>query len=501
MPERVLVVGAGIAGLCVALALAPTGRLVTLLDRDPPPPPDPDLAFVEWKRQGVAQLRHSHAFVARLRNILRDHHPGLLSELLAAGANEIPFEALLTDVHRRTYAPRPEDADLVALACRRTTLEVVMRRYVERLPGVEIRVGADVAQFLVERPDLGPPVVAGVSLAGADGQRHVLGDIVIDAGGRASQAFEQLREIGAGGAEEHEPAGVLYFTRHYRLLDGAAPPPRGRAPTTGDLGYLKFGLFPADHGYFSITLCLSELDHDLRRAVTDPQTFDAICRRMPGLAPWVDDRIAVGLGRVRGMGGLQSLWRDHVRGEQSDALGFFAVGDALIQTNPLYGRGCAFAAVQAYLLRDALDASDDPAERAITYARAVRHRLRPFYVAMRAQDRAAMRRARRKMSGSASRGLLGSVTRSLVEHGVGVAVRSDPEVLRDALRAFHMLDPPDAWLRRPANIASILGAWARGPARNADAYPDRPGPTRTELIRALGAGPSQGGEIEGAAPT
>ena len=36
--EEVVVVGAGIAGLCVALALAPTGRRVTLLERDPPPP-------------------------------------------------------------------------------------------------------------------------------------------------------------------------------------------------------------------------------------------------------------------------------------------------------------------------------------------------------------------------------------------------------------------------------------------------------------------------------
>ena len=38
MAERVLVIGAGMAGLWTALALRPTGREVVLLERDPPPP-------------------------------------------------------------------------------------------------------------------------------------------------------------------------------------------------------------------------------------------------------------------------------------------------------------------------------------------------------------------------------------------------------------------------------------------------------------------------------
>ena len=38
MSEEVVVIGAGIAGLCTALALGPTGRSVTLLERDGPPP-------------------------------------------------------------------------------------------------------------------------------------------------------------------------------------------------------------------------------------------------------------------------------------------------------------------------------------------------------------------------------------------------------------------------------------------------------------------------------
>ena len=70
--EAVLVIGAGIAGLCTALALGPTGRQVTLLERDDGPPSgDPDAAFRDWNRRGVGHLRQSHAFLARLGKIIR----------------------------------------------------------------------------------------------------------------------------------------------------------------------------------------------------------------------------------------------------------------------------------------------------------------------------------------------------------------------------------------------------------------------------------------------
>src|ERR1700744_1790933 len=152
MSERVLVIGAGMAGLWAALALAPTGRDVILLERDPPPPEGgADEVFDSWARRGVGHLRHSHAFLARLRLIIRDQHPQLLEELLAAGCRDLGFEGGLTDIHRRSYTPEPVDRDLAVLTSRRTTLELIMRRYVERQPNVTIRSGAFVKALLVTR--------------------------------------------------------------------------------------------------------------------------------------------------------------------------------------------------------------------------------------------------------------------------------------------------------------------------------------------------------------
>ena len=67
------------------------------VERDATPlPADPDAAFW-WDRRGAPQVRHSHAFLARLRNLLRDRHPDVLAALLDAGATELRFAEGMPD--------------------------------------------------------------------------------------------------------------------------------------------------------------------------------------------------------------------------------------------------------------------------------------------------------------------------------------------------------------------------------------------------------------------
>jgi 2-polyprenyl-6-methoxyphenol hydroxylase-like FAD-dependent oxidoreductase len=485
MSEQVLVIGAGMAGLWSALALAPTGRQVTLLERDPPPPEGgPDEAFETWTRRGVGHLRHSHAFLARLRLLIRDEHPELLAELLAAGCRDLGFEDGLTDIHRRNYAPDPMDRDLAVLTSRRTTLELIMRRYVERQPNVTIRSGVFVKALRVTPG--ATPAVTGLVVEARGEDHDLAADLVVDAAGRTSGALEQLREAGAAIPEESEGCGILYFTRHYRLNPGVAEPERGKSPLTGDLEYLKFGVFPGDNGCFSITLCVPEIEEELRKKIVDPATFDAACARLPGLAPWVDAATSTPISRVFGMGDLQSHWRDFAPAGKAAVLGYFPVGDSLVRSNPLYGRGCSFAAVSAHLLRDALQTFEDPAARLAAYRRRIGLELRPYYDVMRDADRSAVRRARQALTPGFQPSLRSRITRRFLEDGVAIAVRSDVELLRAALRGFHMLEDPQAWLKRPKNLAKVMGYWARGRARNAEAYRPRGGPERAEMLHGLG---------------
>jgi 2-polyprenyl-6-methoxyphenol hydroxylase-like FAD-dependent oxidoreductase len=485
MPEKVLVIGAGMAGLWTALALAPTGREVVLLERDPAPPPGgADAAFADWTRRGVGQLRHSHAFLARLRNLIRDEHPALLADLLAEGCRELPFEDGLTSIHRRTYRPEPVDRDLVILTSRRTTLELVIRRYVERLPNVSLLSETFVKDLRIEPG--GPPRVTGVRLQAG---RELDADLVVDAAGRTTDFPDALRAAGAAIPQESEPSGVVYFTRHYRLRPGQDEPPRGKVPATGDLDYLKFGVFPGDNGCFSVTLCLPEVEEELRRAIVRPEVFDTICHALPGVAPWIDDARSQATSKVFGMGDLQSRWNDFAPGGRAGVLGYFAVGDSLARTNPLYGRGCSFAAVSATALREALEASADPAERLVRYQARANEELRPYYDVMRDADRTAMRRARQAMTPGARPGLRQRLTKRFLDDGVTIAIRSDPDLMRAFLRGFHMLEHPQAWLKRPRNLAKVLGYWARGRKANAEAYRPPGGPGRREMLERLGLAP------------
>jgi 2-polyprenyl-6-methoxyphenol hydroxylase-like FAD-dependent oxidoreductase len=392
---RVAVIGAGMAGLFVALALAPGGREITLYERDPPPPDGgPDAAFDHWARRGVGHLRHSHGFLARLRGLLASEHPALMAELIEAGARDISFADSIPEAAQRRYRPRPEDADLAAFVSRRTTIELTMRRHVERLPNVALKTGIFVRAPIFERR--GDAVVAvGLAIEDADGPREIRSDLVVDAGGRTSAAIETLGEAGVVVPEEREPCAILYFTRFYRLREGQDEPPRGAHGGTGDLGYLKFGVFRADLRTFSITIAVPEVEESLRAAIINPETFERVCQLLPGIAPWTDPARAEPISRVFGMGDLASHWREFAPDGAASVLNYFPIGDALVRTNPLYGRGCTFAGVEAHLLRDVLAETDDPARRLARYSLRVREELRAFYDDMAAQDRSAARRALR----------------------------------------------------------------------------------------------------------
>ena len=487
MREKVLVIGAGIGGLCTALMLAPSGREIVMIERDGPlDTTDPDELFRNWKRNGVAHLRQSHAFLARLRVIMKAEHPALIDQLLANGVRELPFDIWLTEQQEEGYLPEPEDEELTIITSRRTTLEMTMRRYVETLPNVKLMSGFRVERLLTRKRDDGILEVNGVE-GMLDGESISLAaDIVVDCSGKGGRGIKQLMDEGARIAEESESAGILYFTRHYRLLPGQAEPDRKtNTPASGDLGYLKFGVFPGDNGNFSITLAIPEVELELRQAIVDQEIFHGITLNLPGLLPWTNATRSEPTGKVIGMGDLVSRWRDMVVDGKAAAYGYFALGDTLVRTNPLYGRGCSFAAVGAQSLRKVLDTHSDPDARALAFHEAIRQELRPFYLNQRTQDRAAIKEAHRALTPGQKQRLRARLTKSFVKDGIEIAIRSDTRLLRAALRGFHMLEHPDAWLKRPRNLAGVLYYWARGKKRNAAAYRPVPGPQREAMLRSL----------------
>jgi hypothetical protein len=287
--------------------------------------------------------------------------------------------------------------------------------------------------------------------------------------------------------EEESPAGILYFTRHYRLRDGAEEPARDGTPGAGDLGYIKFGVFPADNRHFSVTLAVPEIETGLRLAIVRPETFDAICAEIPGCARWIQPDRAEAASCVFAMGNLKSVWRRYVSGGTPQALGFFALGDAAVRTNPLYGRGCSAGIVHAHVLRETLDVSGNPRTRALIFDTDTRKALRPFYDAMVRQDTQAIRRAEHERDPDYRPRLRARMMKSFIEDAIAPATRGDIAILRAFSRTFHMIEDPNDWWKDPSTLAGIVRFWAMPKSRKQvqGFYPPKFGPERAEMLAKL----------------
>ena len=483
---RIVVVGAGVAGLGTALSLGRAGHEVTVLERDSTPlPADPHAAF-EWDRRGAPQVRHSHAFLARLRNLLRDRHPDVLDLLLEAGATELRFvdDLPVTILDR---AARPGDEDLVALACRRTTFEWVLRRAALASPGVRLLDGV-VAEGLTATDDpSGLRRVTGVLLA--DG-RAIDADLVVLAGGRRGNIPSWFAAIGARPVpEDDEDTGIVYWSRFYRLL---GPAPQSEGPIGADLGYLKFAVFQGDNGTFSVTLATGNDDRELR-ALSSPERFDRAAAAMDPIAPWLAPGVSEPITGVHPMAQLRNRIRRFVADGRPAALGVVAVGDAHTCTNPLYGRGCSLAMVHAEVLADALAEHGHPTEAFhLAFEAATAVEIEPWYKASVNQDRMQRAEAARQRAEAEGTAPPADDTdpdaqqrqfmRSVLREGLFPALRTDAGVFRAFLRGFNLLEAPEALIQDQEVMAKVLDAWQTRDERE----PDAPlGPDRATLLALL----------------
>ncbi|MEQ8483343.1 MAG: FAD-dependent oxidoreductase [Pseudomonadales bacterium] len=487
MGRHVVVVGGGIAGMCTALALARRDFRVTVVERDcAPPAGDADRAFFEWQRRGAAQFRHPHAFLGLMCNLLQDNYPDLLQAFYAAGARRLDFKDMLSAELAGRYRPAPGDERLWVLLCRRATIETVLRRYVERFPSIRIIDGVHI-DGLVTGQASGKLSVRGVRIRRDAVDRYgdaILGDVVVDASGRTTRFPRWLAELGVTVPEENDDAEIVYYTRHYRLRDGVGEPSReSKDRGAGDLGYLKYGVFPGDNGNFAIIVCVHRAERELHQAVTDGDRFDRICRSIPGLAPWVAEDAAEPTTEPFGIGDIRAVWRHYVVDGQPLVHHLFAVGDAALRTNPLYGRGCSTGILHAHLLAEVLSASEDAHERALAFDARTEADLRPIFQASLSEDRNGIRRALAAAEGRLLEAPDTWQKRFALAFGdaLAAAARYNLRVMRGMLRTVNLLEKPGGFLEDRRTRLIVFLYMLRGRRRNAQARHQR-GPSRAEML-------------------
>jgi len=366
--DRVVVAGGSIGGLATALALGRLGHAVTVVERDPLAEFDDAESAFAAERLGAPQAHQTHGFLARLTVVLRERFPDVLDVLRAAGAETMTLTRSLGD-------PEPGDEDLNTLIVRRTTFEWALRDAVRREPHVTYRPGTGVTGLVWGEGPSDRPHVRGARLS--DGS-EVPGTVVACTG-RRGPLPAWLSEPGVVLAEDVADTHIIYLTRWYRRtadVDVEVDPRLG-----GDFGYLKYLAVPCDGSTFSVTLAVRSTDTELRTVLSRPDAFERACRVLPGPDTFFSANVMEPIGPVRPMGGLINRLR-HFTGDDGLPLvtGLHAVGDAHTCTNPMYGRGCALAFVQATLLADAFAAHpDDPLRRGQAYEAKSAQEVEPWF--------------------------------------------------------------------------------------------------------------------------
>ncbi len=319
---RVAIVGAGPTGLYTSLALARRGHAVAVVDRDTGPAADG-----QWRRAGVMQFHHPHAFRSQVADALQAEAPDVLDALLAAGAEPARF---------------PDQPDrLIGLRCRRLTFERVLRAAVVAEPGVTLRHG-HAEEVLTERGR-----AVGLRVDG----RRMDADLVLDASGRAGRLGRGLRAPGEG-----RDCGIAYVSRQYVLRAGAEPGPMQSPIASAAIypGYLTI-VFPHDNGVFSAMIGRSTLDRSLV-GLRENAAYEAAAAAIPLLAEWTDPRRSRPFTDVLPGGRLYNSYCGQL--DEAGAVpvpGLVFVGDAVCTTNPAAGRGVTTSLLQARRLLELLD--------------------------------------------------------------------------------------------------------------------------------------------------
>ncbi|SFJ76631.1 FAD-dependent oxidoreductase [Streptomyces pini] len=441
--SHAVVIGAGLAGLTAARALADAYERVTVLDRDTlPAEPAP--------RRGVPQSRQLHVLLARGAQALEELFPGFLEELLAAGATRADTQG---EAHWYLdgHLLRPAHSGVISYGASRPQVEHHVRARVAALPGVTIREGTEVLGP-VTTPDRGRVTGIRVRPRAKDTkdtketeEETIPADLLVDASGRGSRAPVWLEELGYPRPRQTRVrADVVYVTRHFRRephhiggRSGVALVPFPGLPRGGAIvseredrfAVVLFGLLgeepPADEAgmlAYAESLPGPDVAEVLRTA--EPLN-EPVRMRYPASARHHYEKLDRHLG------------------------GFLVTGDALCSFNPTYGQGMTAAAQQAIVLRALLARDRDTGGLPRRFFRAAAKVVdTPWLLAAGGDLRFPEAEGRR---GPAD----GLLDRYLTRYRA--AASADPVLGRTFLSVAHMLQPPTR-LMSPGHVLRVLRA-------------------------------------------
>lgn len=435
---RVVVIGASLAGLFAAAAVAQAGHEVVVLERD-------RLTDTPTPRPGVPQGEQPHVFLLRGLLAAEDLLPGLRADLESQGA--VPFDsARLAWLGEQGWLPVGESGfEIISLT--RPLFEQVVRRRVLELDGVQLL--DDTRVKGLRRNDLpGQPrwcVETSVTGEGVDVTGEGIdGDLVIDASGRGSRLPVWLADLGISTprVSEIDPR-TGYATRVYSTgphLDGLSGILLQSTPDTPVGGMA----FPVENGRWLV----AALGRGEQRPPRDISGFEAFLHRLPETA------VADFADRCTPCGDVELFRQTENRRYHYERLrdwpdGLLVMGDAFIVFNPVFGQGITVAACEALVLRDGLTGGLRPRDARKLMRRFAAAAALPWSVAV-GQD---LRAPTTEGTQTRSQALTNAWARELTR----LAVHGNARAMSVMTRLYHLMGSP-RMLLHPALLGAALRA-------------------------------------------
>jgi 2-polyprenyl-6-methoxyphenol hydroxylase-like FAD-dependent oxidoreductase len=437
-----VVLGASISGLLAAKVLADHFESVTVVERD-------HLSTGPDIRRGVPQARHLHGLLMRGSQVLDELFPGILGELLGAGAQH--FDG--TDLSRMYLnmnghvLTRTGDAEQLAIyGPSRPLLESHIRRRVRSLANVTLLDAHDIVS-VTSAPSHDRVTGVRVVPHGGGDEAELRAELVVDASGRGARTPAILEGLGyPRPLEDKVTVHLKYSSQLLRL------PPNA-------LSEMVFLVTPVPGRPSGLAWARTEDDTWMLTlsgmAGNDPpDTFEELCDFAADMLPahaLAALRTATPLGPTAQHRYPSSRWHRYDRLRRLPD-GLIAIGDAVCSFNPVYAQGMTVAALQAAALRECLSRGTVDLPR--RFYRAAARPIRQAWQQVVGNDLALP-----EIDGSPP-----WVTRLIAPYveRVLTAAEYDAAAMEAFMRFAWLVDPPPR-LMRPAMIRRAMAANRRRP--------------------------------------